>query len=62
MEIRPFLLPLETKWSLVKKLRRASSSVKARRSNTDSKAQLFGQPLCKICSDDCSLPKPLAVS
>ncbi|KAM9339160.1 T cell activation RhoGTPase activating protein b [Symphorus nematophorus] len=47
--------PIETKWKLVK--RRLS---KARRSDSDTKSQLFGQPLSKICPDDCSLPKPVA--
>lgn len=53
--------PIETKWKLVKKLRKGSSFIsRARRSDTDTKTQLFGQPLCKICPDDCSLPKPVA--
>ncbi|KAI3363694.1 hypothetical protein L3Q82_001319 [Scortum barcoo] len=53
--------PIETKWNLVKRLRKGSSFVsKARRSDTDAKTQLFGQPLCKTCPDDCSLPKPVA--
>ncbi|KAM3603212.1 uncharacterized protein V6R79_018490 [Siganus canaliculatus] len=50
----------ETKWNLVRKLKKGSSFVsKARRSTTDTKTQLFGQPLCKICPDDSSLPKPV---
>lgn len=28
----------------------------------DSKTQLFGQPLFKICPDELSLPKPVTVS
>ncbi|XP_044025956.1 T cell activation RhoGTPase activating protein b [Siniperca chuatsi] len=53
--------PIETKWNLVRRLRKGSSFVsKARRSDTDTKTQLFGQPLCKICPDDSSLPKPVA--
>ncbi|XP_054474689.1 T cell activation RhoGTPase activating protein b [Anoplopoma fimbria] len=52
--------PNETKWSLVKRLRKGSSFIiKASRSDTDTKTQLFGQPLCKICPDECSLPKPV---
>ncbi|XP_041660845.1 T cell activation RhoGTPase activating protein b [Cheilinus undulatus] len=49
--------PVETKWKWLKK--GTSFSRKARRSDADSKMQLFGQPLCKICPDDCSLPKPV---
>lgn len=53
--------PIETKWNLVKRLRKGSSfASRARRSDPDSKPQLFGRPLCKICPDDCSLPKPVA--
>lgn len=53
--------PIETKWNLVRRLGKGSSFVrKARRSDADTKTQLFGQPLCKICPDDCSLPKPVA--
>lgn len=52
--------PIETKWNLVKRLRKGSSFInKARRSDTDAKTRLFGQPLCKICPDEHSLPKPL---
>uniref|UniRef100_A0A3Q3R874 Rho-GAP domain-containing protein n=1 Tax=Monopterus albus TaxID=43700 RepID=A0A3Q3R874_MONAL len=55
-----FLLSSESKWKLVKKLRKGSSFIsKASRTGTDTKTQLFGQPLCKICPDDCSLPKPV---
>nr|XP_046229422.1 T cell activation RhoGTPase activating protein b [Scatophagus argus] len=54
------LQPTETKWSLVRKLRKGSSFInKARRSDSDAKTLLFGQALCKICPDDCSLPKPV---
>uniref|UniRef100_A0A8C3G4Y6 T cell activation RhoGTPase activating protein b n=2 Tax=Cyclopterus lumpus TaxID=8103 RepID=A0A8C3G4Y6_CYCLU len=52
--------PIETKWNLVKRLRKGSSFInKAHRSDTDTKTQLFGQPLCKICPDERSLPKPV---
>ncbi|KAM6991729.1 T cell activation RhoGTPase activating protein b [Tautogolabrus adspersus] len=52
-----FLLPTETKLKWFKK--GTSFSRKARKSETDTKKQLFGQPLCKISPDDCSLPKPV---
>uniref|UniRef100_UPI0037E8D688 T cell activation RhoGTPase activating protein b isoform X2 n=1 Tax=Semicossyphus pulcher TaxID=241346 RepID=UPI0037E8D688 len=53
--------PIETKLSLMKRLRKgASFSSKARRSDTDTKTQLFGQPLCKISPGGSSLPKPVA--
>ncbi|XP_039982145.1 T cell activation RhoGTPase activating protein b [Xiphias gladius] len=50
----------ETKWNqVVRKLRKGSSFInKTGRTETDTKTQLFGQPLCKICPDD-SLPKPV---
>ncbi|XP_042359546.1 T cell activation RhoGTPase activating protein b isoform X1 [Plectropomus leopardus] len=52
--------PIDTKWNLVRRLRKGSSFInKACRSETDTKTQLFGQPLCKICPDNCSLPKPV---
>ncbi|XP_068593451.1 T cell activation RhoGTPase activating protein b [Cebidichthys violaceus] len=52
--------PIETKWNLVRRLRKGSSFInKACRADTDTKTQLFGQPLCKICPDECSLPKPV---
>lgn len=61
--VKSFLFPSDTKWNLVRRLRKGSSFVsKARRSDTDTKTQLFGQPLCKICPDESSLPKPVAVS
>uniref|UniRef100_A0A3Q2R257 T cell activation RhoGTPase activating protein b n=1 Tax=Fundulus heteroclitus TaxID=8078 RepID=A0A3Q2R257_FUNHE len=50
----------ETKWNLVRnrmKLRRTSS--KACNANKGTKNKLFGQPLCNICPDDYSLPKPV---
>ncbi|XP_012724515.2 T cell activation RhoGTPase activating protein b [Fundulus heteroclitus] len=50
----------ETKWNLVRnrmKLRRTSS--KACNTNKGTKNKLFGQPLCNICPDDYSLPKPV---
>uniref|UniRef100_A0A8C7ZCK2 T cell activation RhoGTPase activating protein b n=1 Tax=Oryzias sinensis TaxID=183150 RepID=A0A8C7ZCK2_9TELE len=52
---------IETKWSLVRnkmKLKKGSSN-KACRAESDSKAQLFGQQLSKICPDEYSLPKPV---
>ncbi|XP_060907845.1 T cell activation RhoGTPase activating protein b [Labrus mixtus] len=49
--------PIETKWKWLRK--GASFSRKARRSDADTKTKLFGQPLCKISPDDCSLPKPV---
>ncbi|XP_040920971.1 T cell activation RhoGTPase activating protein b [Toxotes jaculatrix] len=53
--------PTEKRWNqVVKKLRKGSSFInKTSRTETDTKTQLFGQPLCKICPDDCSLPKPV---
>ncbi|XP_040016489.2 T cell activation RhoGTPase activating protein b isoform X2 [Gasterosteus aculeatus] len=52
--------PTETKWNLVRRLRKGSSFInKPGRSDTDTKTQLFGQPLCKICTDEHSLPKPV---
>lgn len=59
-----FLFQSETKWSLVRnkmKLKKGSSN-KACRAESDSKAQLFGQQLSKICPDEYSLPKPVMVS
>lgn len=53
----------ETKWDMVRRrMRKAPSFIsKARRSESDAaQTQLFGQPLCKICPDDGSLPKPVA--
>ncbi|XP_036941574.1 T cell activation RhoGTPase activating protein b isoform X2 [Acanthopagrus latus] len=53
--------PIENKWGLVRRLRKGSSFVsKARRSDADTKPQLFGRLLCKICPDERSLPKPVA--
>ncbi|XP_056872425.1 T cell activation RhoGTPase activating protein b isoform X3 [Takifugu flavidus] len=50
----------ETKWSLVRRLKKGPSFVsRTRHSDTDSKTQLFGQPLFKICPDELSLPKPV---
>ncbi|KAK2856101.1 hypothetical protein Q5P01_004836 [Channa striata] len=49
--------PIETKWNLVKRLRKGSSFIsRAGRNET----QLFGQPLCKVCPDDYTLPKPVS--
>ncbi|XP_075893704.1 T cell activation RhoGTPase activating protein b [Nelusetta ayraudi] len=53
----------ETKWDMVRRrMRKAPSFIsKAKRSESDAaQTQLFGQPLCKICPDDGSLPKPVA--
>ncbi|XP_059212254.1 T cell activation RhoGTPase activating protein b [Centropristis striata] len=50
--------PIETKWKLVRRLTKGPSFIK-RRSDTDTKTQLFGQPLCKVCPDESSLPKPV---
>ncbi|KAL6095828.1 tagap [Pungitius sinensis] len=51
---------VETKWNLVRRLRKGSSFInKPSRSDTDTKTQLFGRPLCKICTDGHSLPKPV---
>ncbi|TMS12000.1 T-cell activation Rho GTPase-activating protein [Larimichthys crocea] len=53
--------PNDSKWKLVRRLRTTYSfSSKARRSDNETKTQLFGQPLCKICPDNSSLPKPIA--
>lgn len=50
--------PTDTNW--LRRLRKGSSFAnKAPRSEADTKPQLFGQPLSKICPDDCSLPKPV---
>ncbi|XP_035807957.2 T cell activation RhoGTPase activating protein b isoform X1 [Amphiprion ocellaris] len=52
--------PTETKWSLVRRLGKGSSFIsKTCRTETNTKTQLFGQPLFKICPGDCSLPKPV---
>ncbi|KAM6915700.1 T cell activation RhoGTPase activating protein b [Xenentodon cancila] len=53
--------PTENKWNLVRnrmKLKRGSVN-KEHRADADTKTQLFGQPLCKICPDDYTLPKPI---
>lgn len=51
---------VESKWKLVRRLRKGPSfSSKACRTEADSRTQLFGQALCKICPDDSSLPKPV---
>ncbi|CAN9507818.1 unnamed protein product [Ophioblennius macclurei] len=46
---------VETKWKLVRRLTKG----KMCRTESNSRTQLFGQALCKICPDDCSLPKPV---
>lgn len=55
------LIPAETKWNLVRKLRKGSSFI-SKAAQPDAKTQLFGRPLCKVCPDDNSLPKPVTVS
>ncbi|XP_061609939.1 T cell activation RhoGTPase activating protein b isoform X2 [Phyllopteryx taeniolatus] len=52
------LQTLETKWSLVRKLKKGSSFI-SKATQSDAKTQLFGRPLCKVCPDDSSLPKPI---
>ncbi|XP_051908496.1 T cell activation RhoGTPase activating protein b [Hippocampus zosterae] len=49
---------LETKWNLVRKLRKGSGFI-SKAAQSDAKTQLFGRPLCKVCPDDNSLPKPI---
>ncbi|AWP20192.1 putative T-cell activation Rho GTPase-activating protein [Scophthalmus maximus] len=55
--------PTEKKWNqVVRRLRKGSSFIsRAGRTeaDTDARTRLFGQPLCKVCPDDCSLPKPV---
>ncbi|KAL0965026.1 hypothetical protein UPYG_G00275820 [Umbra pygmaea] len=48
-----------SKWSVLRKWRKSSSPLNSVSvcPDTDSKIQLFGQPLC--CSDDGMLPKPI---
>ncbi|XP_059897623.1 T cell activation RhoGTPase activating protein b [Gadus macrocephalus] len=48
--------PIENagKWNIIRRVMKGLS-----RQELDSGAQLFGQPLSKICPDNCSLPKPL---
>uniref|UniRef100_A0A1A7WRX9 T-cell activation RhoGTPase activating protein n=1 Tax=Iconisemion striatum TaxID=60296 RepID=A0A1A7WRX9_9TELE len=51
----------ETKWNVVRskiKFRKGSTN-KISQSDKDTRTQLFGQPLCKICTDAYSLPKPI---
>ncbi|KAG7222728.1 hypothetical protein INR49_026337 [Caranx melampygus] len=52
--------PTEKKWNqVVRRIRKGSSFIsKGSRTETDTKTQLFGQPLRKICPDN-SLPKPV---
>ncbi|XP_068199160.1 T cell activation RhoGTPase activating protein b isoform X2 [Antennarius striatus] len=52
------LQPIETKWNLVRKLKKGSSFI-SRARQSDAKTQLFGRPLSEICPDDGSLPKPV---
>ncbi|XP_057677996.1 T cell activation RhoGTPase activating protein b isoform X1 [Corythoichthys intestinalis] len=49
---------LESKWNLVRKLRKGSSFI-SKAASSDAKSQLFGRPLCHVCPDDNSLPKPI---
>lgn len=51
--------PIEngSRWNILRRLRKSLT-----RPESDCGAQLFGQPLCKISPDDCSLPKPVTVS
>ncbi|XP_068609964.1 T cell activation RhoGTPase activating protein b [Brachionichthys hirsutus] len=52
--------PSETKWNLVRKLRKGSSFIgKSRQSDADATTQLFGRALAEICPDGRSLPKPV---
>lgn len=48
--------PTDTKWNVV---RRRLSKGRKKRPEIENKIQLFGEPLHKICPDDCSLPKPV---
>ncbi|XP_054617415.1 T cell activation RhoGTPase activating protein b [Dunckerocampus dactyliophorus] len=48
----------ETKWSLVRKLKKGSSFI-SKATRSDTKTQIFGQSLCQLCPDDSSLPKPI---
>lgn len=58
---KTYLILSEAKWNLVRRLRKGSSFIhKAGRA--DAHTKLFGQPLGKVCPDDCSLPKPVTVS
>ncbi|KAG7270446.1 hypothetical protein CRUP_022759, partial [Coryphaenoides rupestris] len=41
-------------WNILRRLRKSLT-----RPESNCGAQLFGQPLCKISPDDCSLPKPV---
>lgn len=54
------LLSSETKWNVVRRMKFRKG--KACNAEKDTKAQLFGRPLCKICPDVDSLPKPITVS
>lgn len=56
---KTFLLLTDTKWNVV---RRRLSKGRKKRPEIENKIQLFGEPLHKICPDDCSLPKPVTVS
>ncbi|XP_013889429.1 T cell activation RhoGTPase activating protein b isoform X2 [Austrofundulus limnaeus] len=51
--------PSETKWNVVRKMKLRKGSTKVCPAGKDSKTQLFGRPLCQICPDDDSLPKPI---
>ncbi|KAM4600315.1 T cell activation RhoGTPase activating protein b [Polymixia lowei] len=59
-EDRPTHAIENSKWNILRKLRKGSLHANlSPRSETDTKTQLFGRPLCKICPDHCSLPKPV---
>lgn len=60
---KTFLPTSGLKRNLMKRLKSGSSFIKkGGHTETDTKTQLFGQPLCKICPDDSTLPKPVTVS
>ncbi|XP_077567424.1 T cell activation RhoGTPase activating protein b [Stigmatopora nigra] len=47
-----------SKWNLVRKLKKGSSFIN-KAASSDAKTQLFGRPLCQVCPDDKTLPKPI---
>ena len=62
MDVTSLLLS-ENKWNLVRnRMKLRKNSTKAHRTDAGTKNQLFGQPFCKICPDDNTLPKPITVS
>ncbi|XP_061741784.1 T cell activation RhoGTPase activating protein b isoform X2 [Nerophis ophidion] len=53
--------PHESKWSLVRTLKKGSSFIsRATRPDACARTHIFGQSLGQVCPDDCSLPKPIA--